>query len=311
LINYGATLVSAAVPDKFNKSENIILSYKDLSDYFSDTSYIGSTVGRVANRITGARFVLNGKTYDLDKNDGENSNHGGFNGFNKKIFDFEVTDNAVVFYTESKDGESSFPGNLRFSVKYSLSDDNELMIEFNGESDRDTIFNPTNHAYFNLSPDSENILDHELKTSAKEYLEMNDQFLPTGKILPVAETGFDFRNFRKISDMIPLKKEILKGYNAYFIAEKQSPGEFVLSASLRDRNSGRYLNVYSDMPGVQFYTGDYLSGKHQPFAGLCLEAQFYPDAPNHSNFSSILLKAGEPVSHRIMYKFGVLTDFTD
>lgn len=311
LINYGATLVAVAVPDKFERSENVVLTYKNKTDYLSDTSYLGSTVGRVANRITKARFELNGKTYQLDKNDGENSNHGGIDGFSKKIFDFKIEEDGVLFFIESKDGAGGFPGNLRFSVKYSFSDKNELLIEFNAESDKDTVFNPTNHAYFNLFPGNGNVLEHDLKVYSERYLEMNDDFLPTGQILPIADTGFDFRKFRKISEMMPLKKEILKGYNAYFVTEKRNADEFKLSASLRERNSGRCVDVYSDMPGVQFYTGDYLSGEHQPFDGLCLEAQFYPDAPNHPNFPAVLLKAGESVSHRIMYKFGVLTNFTD
>ncbi len=305
LINYGATLISVVVPDKFGKRENVVLCYENIEDYFSDSFYLGSTVGRFANRIAGAQFKINGKTYWLDKNDGSNSNHGGFHGFNTKVFDCEIQNNKIIFFYESKDGEGGFPGKLNFSVTYSFSENNELNIEYKVISDKETIFNPTNHAYFDLSAGKSDPLDNELKVFADSYLESNNQFLPTGNILPVAGTPFDFSQYKEIGELMLLKKEILEGYNTYFIGKKTPSGMSRLLASLKDNCSGRILHVYSDMPGVQFYTGDYLSAPHKPFAGLCLEAQSYPDAPNHLHFPSCQLSPDSNYTYHIQYKFEI------
>ncbi|MDR1121350.1 MAG: galactose mutarotase [Dysgonamonadaceae bacterium] len=299
--NYGATLVSWYVPDKTGELENIILSYHKIEDYFSDAFYLGATVGRFANRISRAQFDLNGTTYYLDKNDGNNSNHGGFNGFNSRIFDYEMRGNQLLLSCQSPDGEGGFPGNIQVSVIYSLSDENELSIEYQAISDQTTLFNPTNHAYFNLSGKAGTILDHELKVYADYYLQSNDEFLPTGTIRPLSDPAFDFRAYRKIADLMPLKKEILPGYNTYFIA-RSSEKTLKRLASLRESQSGRCLDVYSSMPGVQIYTGDYLSYPFHAFAGIALEAQFYPDAPNHSHFLPAVLYRDEQIRHTIQYK---------
>jgi len=303
VINSGATLVSAVAPDKSGQLENVILNYKNVEDYLTDSFYLGSTVGRFANRIAKAQFKINEQTYYLDKNDGNNSNHGGFNGFNSRLFDYEIRDNKVIFSYESADGEGGFPGKLLFSVAYSFSDNNELDIEYKAVSDKASMFNPTNHAYFDLSAGKVNPLECELKVFADSYLESNDEFLPTGKILPLANTPFDFSSGRKISELMPLKNEIIKGYNTFFIGKETKPGLSRLLASLKDNYSGRILEVYSDMPGIQFYTGDYLSAPFAPFGGLCLEAQFYPDAPNQSHFPSCLLSPNQEVTYCIKYKF--------
>lgn len=303
ILNYGATIVSIVVPDKNNQPGNVVLTYDDPEDYFTDKVCLGSTVGRVANRISKAQFELNGNTYFLDKNDGNNSNHGGFNGFNKQIFNFEVKNDKLILSYESKDGEGGFPGNLLFSVIYSFPEENELMIEYKAISDKETIFNPTNHAYFNLSGNKKDILNHELKVFADSYLESDHEFLPTGKILSVQNTAFDFSDYKKIAQMMPLKNEILKGYNTYFISSGHANKSLRKLASVKEETSGRELTLYSDMPGFMFYTGDYLSGKHQPFEGLCLEAQFYPDAPSHSEFPSCKMEPDQEVIYKIVYKF--------
>ncbi|NDW08586.1 aldose epimerase family protein [Dysgonomonas sp. 520] len=286
VLNYGATLVSFVVPDKSGNLENIILNYNNIEDYFTDNSYIGSTVGRFANRIGGAQFELNGIKYSLDRNDGNNCNHGGYSGFNSKVFDWKVENEKLILSCESLDGEGGFPGNLKFSVIYSFSAENSLYIEYKAVSDTETVFNPTNHAYFNLSAGRENILNHELKVFSESYLETDDEFIPTGKVLPIGGSAFDFRRGRRISEMMPLKTEILQGYNTYFIGNSDKQ---VLKhlASLSEEESGRYVDVYSTMPGVQVYTGDYLP---EPFTGVCLEAQFYPDGPNHPHFETCMLK---------------------
>jgi aldose 1-epimerase len=300
LINYGARLLSFVIPGKSGEPKNIILSYKRIEDYFSDPFYLGATVGRFANRISQAQFSLNGKVYSLDKNDGNNSNHGGLKGFHSRIFDCEIQGEQVIFSYESPDGEGGFPGNLCFSAACSLSEENELSIEYRALSDQCTVFNPTNHAYFNLSGKQTNILDHELKVYAANYLETNSEFIPTGKIKPLTHPAFDFRDYRMISQLMPLKKEILPGYNTYFIGS--SDAKFKLLASLRHPLSGRSLEVYSTMPGIQVYTGDYLSSPFQAFAGIALEAQFYPDAPNQGHFPSTVLYPGKEMKQVICYK---------
>ncbi|MDR2844149.1 MAG: galactose mutarotase, partial [Candidatus Symbiothrix sp.] len=248
--------------------------------------YLGSTVGRFANRITKAQFTLDGKTYHLDKNDGENSNHGGFSGFHNRMFDYEIKDKSVVFRYESPDGEGGFPGNLRFSVTYTFSDADELEIEYQVISDKDTVFNPTNHAYFNLSGKGGTICDHELKVYADNYVVTNATFLPTGEIRPVSDAAFDFCN--------------LKGYNSYFISHSNHRVKHL--ATLSEATSGRRLEVYSILPGIQVYTGDYLSQPFLPCAGIALEAQGYPDAPNHKHFLPCVLEAGKEATFCMQYR---------
>jgi aldose 1-epimerase len=304
VLNYGATLVSAVVPDKNNCLENVALRYPDVRDYLTDACYLGATVGRVANRISGAKFILNGREFCLDKNDGNNSNHGGCAGFNKKLFDYKTADNSVIFSAQSPDGEGGFPGNAQVQVAYSFDDNNTLHIQYRVVSDKDTIVNLTNHAYFNLCPSEKNIFRHELQVNADQCLEMNEHFLPTGKILPIADTAFDFAEYKNVGQMMNIKKERhIKGYNAYFIGQEKSHTDAALLATLRSPASGRSLRVYSTMPGVQFYTGDYLCDAHQPFAGLCLEASFYPDAPNHPHFPSCAMAAHQVWQHEILYEF--------
>ena len=300
ILNLGATLVSVVVPDKEGILGNIILQYDNIADYLTDSFYLGCTVGRFANRIGGAKFSLNGKSYFLDKNDGNNSNHGGFNGFNSKIFDYEIQDDKLILSCESKDGEGGFPGNIKFTVTYSFTDNNELHIEFSVISDMETIFNPTNHAYFNLSGKKGTILNHKFKVFSDSYLETNDEFIPTGKINSLSQNpAFDFRGYKEISELMPLKSEIIQGYNTYFVSN--SNDKIKRLASLTESESGRVVDIYSSMSGVQIYTGDYLSEPFQPFAGICLEAQFYPDGINHSDFETCVLKPDEEVKHCIVY----------
>ena len=301
VINYGATLVSIVIPDKSDRLSNVILRYKNIEDYFTDNAYLGSTVGRVANRISNAQFTLNEQIYHLDKNDGKHINHGGFNGFSKKIFDYSIHDNSVVFSLKSHDGECGFPGEISFSVTYSFNDKNELQIGYQAVSNKLTPFNPTNHAYFNFLFHEENILNHELRIYADTYLESTDEFIPTGRILSVKDTAFDFRQYRTFNEMLPLKKEIIKGYNTYFISS-DTTNKLKKLASLKEENSSRQMDMYSTMPGCMIYTGDYLSGSHIPFGGVCLEAQYHPDGLNH-NFPANLLYPGKEAKEVIKYCF--------
>ncbi|GAP71277.1 aldose 1-epimerase [Candidatus Symbiothrix dinenymphae] len=309
LFNYGATIVALAMPNGkmlVSKSkmlemavasmpppiyslDNIGLSYPVLEEFRTNPFYLGSTIGRFANRISNAQFTLDGTTYQLEKNDGANTNHGGFSGFHNKVFDYEIMgDSCVKFTYESADGEGGFPGKLRLSVTYTLTETNILNIEYKALSDKKTVFNPTNHTYFNLSGNEETVLNHQLEVFADEYLETDDAFLPTGKILPVADIPFDFRKFEH-------------GYNTYFISNSKEHLKHL--ATLSEPTTGRRLEVHSTMPGIQVYTGDHLSQPFFPCAGIALEAQGYPDAPNHAHFPSCVIEAGKEATFCIQYRF--------
>jgi len=299
LTNIGASIVSVVVPDKKGILSNVVLRYNKLEDYLTDTFYLGGTIGRISNRISDACFTMDGRVYHLDKNDGKNSNHGGYNGLNKKIFNYHINNESVTFHTESPDREGGFPGNLKLRVTYSFSDNNDLQIEYKAISDKRTPVHFTNHAYFNLSGTKNTILDNQLKVNAEGYLETDNEFLPTGQILDIKNSAFDFTDYKAIHEMASLKKDNLEGYNAYFIKKdnKEALG------SVKDITSGRVLDVYSTMPGILFYTGDFLSNQFLPFQGLCMEAQYYPDAMNHTDFASNILEPNEEKTDIITYSF--------
>lgn len=302
VINYGATIVSVVVPDRNGIPGNVVLRYDTVEEYQQDPFYIGTTVGRVANRISKARFTLNGRTYYLDKNDGQNSNHGGNQGFNKRLFDDRIEDDKVIFSLISKEGEGGFPGEVNLSVSYSFSDMNELTIEYSAVSDQMTPVNFTNHTYFDLSGGNKGSWNDLLQVNARNYAEADNEFLPTGRVLPIAGSAFDFTTYRSIKEIASLKKDNLEGYNAYYFKEEEK-NEAGLLASLKNQNSGRMVDVYSSMPGVLFYTGDFLSGKFQPFEGVCLEAQYAPDSMNRPEFATNMLQPGEIKKDSIKYCF--------
>lgn len=297
LSNYGATLVSFVVPDKYGVLRNIVLNYPTLEEYKTDKHYLGSTIGRVANRISGASFQLNGMSYFLDKNDGKNCNHSGNDGFNSRIFNYRNIENGVEFHYRSLDGEAGFPGNLDFWVTYTFTNDNELNIEYIAKTDQATPLNPTNHAYFNLSGNNDSGLNHLLQINAMEYLESDPDFIPTGRILPMEDSAYDFRNLQVIGQRATLKNDHIKGFNTYFVAEHER------LATLVSPQKDCALKVTSSMPGILLYTGDYLDRKHQSFGGICLETQFYPDAPNQSHFPSCMLHPGKIFKNYIKYKY--------
>jgi len=315
LTNYGATWVSAVVPDKDGRFSDVILGYNNLAGYLSDTAYMGATVGRFANRIGNAHFTLNGRTYKLDCNDGENTNHGGFSGFHKKIFDYRIEENKVVFSLFSPDGEGGFPGNLKLNVTYSFSEDLTVTINYSAESDQDTYLNLTNHAYFNLRG-SDDILDHYLFIPSTKMLVTDEFFIPTGKIIQVDHTPFDFSKPKLICcNIFEINSQLInnKGYNHCFDLDNPH-SDCVLAAVLNEPITGRQLKVYTTKPAVLFYSAGFLNsvaaGKsgsnYFPYAGLCLETQFFPDSPNQSNFSNCVLRKGEIYDHRTEYRFSNL-----
>ncbi|MDR1601396.1 MAG: galactose mutarotase [Tannerella sp.] len=305
VINYGATIVSIFVPDKNGVLDNVVLKYEDFSQYMWNKALLGATVGRVANRIAGAHFTLNGITYNLDKNDGKNSIHGGFNGFHTKIFNYQTDGESLILSATSDDGEGGFPGRLDFEVKYSFSDDNVLSVEYTASSDKITPVNFTNHSYFNLSGRKTVITDDELKVNATRYAESGNEFLPTGKILPLAETAFAFREYTRISDRMAMKSDNLKGYNAYFFKDANHDKNMPL-ASFRNIASGRVMDTYTSMSGILIYTGDFLSETFSPFEGICFEAQYPPDAVNHPHFCQNILYPGETKKDTVTYHFYII-----
>jgi aldose 1-epimerase len=298
LTNYGATLVSINVPDKKGRLGNVIIGFPTLESYLDDTCYIGSTIGRYANRVSKAQFNLDGITYHLEANDGINANHSASSGFNSKVFGFEINEDELVFVLNSKDGDGGYPGNLNLRVTYKWSDDNELSIHYKAVSDKDTFTNFTNHAYFNLSNGDLTIADHQLDISAKTIADAGADYIPTGEITP--------------ADPIVLDRN--KGINSYYILDDEKVTANNYAARLTESSSGRALTVTTSYPGIFLYTGDYLNSKYfnlnnrycQPFEGLCLECQLYPDAMNRPEFPSALLKKHEVYSEYINFKFGLI-----
>ena len=301
IINYGAVIKSICLPESNGVPENIVLGYERIEDYFSDTHYLGATIGRFANRISNASFRIGSKQYMLDKNDGENCNHGGFSGFNTKLFDCYKEGDKLILRAESFDGEGGFPGNVVLTVSYHLSDENELQMGYHLSTDKRTPVNITNHTYFNLSGE-ETILRHQLQIESDEFLETDENFLPTGRILKIDDNpAFDFREYREIRKMMQMKQEQIRGYNSYFIARNKNRGLKRL-ATLKSEKSQRSVTVFSTMPGIMIYSGDFLNGIHAPFSGISLEAHFFPDTPNRPEFSQKIFPRDSIWSETIVYR---------
>ncbi|TFF39324.1 aldose epimerase family protein [Mucilaginibacter psychrotolerans] len=309
LTNYGARIVSVVVPDKNGKLEHVVLGFNEPEAYLNDQCYLGATIGRFANRIAGAAFTLNGEGYKLEANDGPNSNHSGPAGCDTKVFDFAVQSDSILFSLELLNGEGGFPGNMKLNITYRWTADQQLQINYSAVSDADTIANFTNHAYFNLSGERENILEHRLSLDAAKVLETNAQYIPTGRITDADKWLF---SNSKIADK--LLEANISGFNQYYISNK--PALATPAAVLDHYESGRRLSVYTTYPGLMFYTGDYLTGTYpgkaskpyRAFDGLCLECQFYPDAPNHPTFPTTVLKQGTRYNQQIIYQFSTLNN---
>lgn len=316
LLSRGATLKEWHVPDKAGKVDDVVFGFDDVAGYESkDNGYFGATAGRVANRIAGGKFTIDGKEYALAKNDGPNTLHGGVKrSLDKVIWHGEPFKNdigqGVVFTYSSPDGEEGFPGKMDIKVTYTLTDKNELKIDYDATSDKATPINLTNHAYFNLSgAGAPTVLDHELKLAADHYTPINDTLIPTGEIAPVAGTPFDFREFHKIGERVDqLNDKPGKGYDHNFVLNSQS-GKLELAATVKDAKTGRVLKVFTTEPGVQFYGGNFLTGakakggkSYAHRSGLCLETQHYPDSINQPKFPPATLKPGQTYKHTTVYQ---------
>jgi aldose 1-epimerase len=312
LTNYGAAIVSIVVPDKQQHLENVVVGFSELDGYLNDTCYIGSTIGRYANRISGAKFSLDGETYHLDANDGKNTNHGGKSGFNYRVFDATTIDNGVVMTLSSADSDGGYPGTLELNVTYTWSNDNELLISYKATTDKVTIANFTNHAYFNLSAFKSKIYNHRLTILSGEVVDSYEDYTPSGAINPAKDKAF---NNNRLSEKFKIDETHVEGLNLFYIIDTETEEDaLAYAAVLTDEASGRTLKVYTDYPGVFLYTGDYLSstaltlsGKQaKSFDALCLECQHYPDSINHSNFPQAILQPGDVYNQSILYKFGTL-----
>ena len=314
--DYGATVVSIMAPELQDGIKDMVLGFDDAAGYEKTGLYLGATIGRYAGQIKNASFELNGKIYRLSVNDHENTLHGGKKGFDKCLFDYSIINacNRIEFTYTSPDGEGGFPGTMTVFSKYTLTDENEVRIEFNAVSEQDTVLNMTNHCYYNLDGhDSGSILEHTLMICAEEFLEVGEDCAPNGKILPVENTPMDFRKEHKIGEKIDCDMEqlrICEGYDHNWNVVPYN-GKMRLCAKLTGKTGLRALEIYSDLPGLQMYSGNYLNGEETGKDGrrykyreaLCLEPQFYPCAPNYTHFPSSVLRAGEEYKHLIILKF--------
>jgi len=316
--NYGAILVSLFVPDKGGNMADVVLGYDVLEKYFENAPNLGATIGRHANRIGGAKFELNGVTYELDKNDGKNNLHGGFDGYHKRLWDaktYDEEDGTVMeFAYESADMDQGFPGNLKVTVCYKLTDANELVISYKGICDKDTVLNLTNHTYFNLAGhNSGTILDHKVWIDSDEFTFADSESIPNGDIIKVEGTPMDFRVEKAIRDGIDSDYQQIvwgKGYDHNWVL-KTKKGELSLVATLKDEKTGRFMETYTDLPGMQFYSGNFLKGDvngkddavYSIRTGLCFETQYYPNAINVPSFEQPVIKAGEEFTTVTKYAF--------
>jgi aldose 1-epimerase len=315
IMTYGATLIEVDVPDRNGKFDDLVLGFDNLEGYLAGHPFFGSTVGRVANRIAKGMFTVDGKQYTLAVNNGPNTLHGGLKGFDKKVWKPEGIASpdgvAVKFTYVSPDGEEGFPGTLTATVQYTLTNQNELKIDYQATTDKATPVNLTNHSYFNLSgASSGNILGHEVTLTADKYTPVDDTLIPTGEIRSVADTPLDFRTPHTIGERVAQIPASIGGYDHNFVL----PGggkKLELAAHVYEPKSGRVLEMYTTEPGMQLYTSNFLDGrlkgkggavynKHQAF---CLEAEHFPDSINQPNFPTVLLRPGTTYKQTTVYKF--------
>ena len=331
-IDYGGVILSLRVPDRNGQLGDVVLGFDSLVPYSTVSPYFGALIGRYGNRIANARFTLDGHAYSLARNNGPNSLHGGKFGFDKVMWNAEpFRDPAgvgLVLTRTSPDGEEGYPGNLKITVKYTLTDSNEVILDYNATTDKATPVNLTQHSYFNLSGGDTTILDHVVMIDADSFTPVDSTLIPTGEIRSVSNTPFDFRTPMSIGARIGDDNEQLKigkGYDHNFVLRNDSIGATgndgtpvpTLAATVYDPVSGRVMEVYTTEPGLQFYTGNFLDGTltgkggvmYKRRSGLALETQHFPDSPNHPTFPSTILRPGEQYRSRSIYKFTVKEPF--
>ncbi|MGA8149695.1 MAG: aldose epimerase family protein [Terriglobales bacterium] len=319
ITNYGGIVVWLKVSDRKGIPGDVVLGYDSLDGYLSDKAYLGALIGRYGNRIAHGKFTLNGVTYTLPQNNGENMLHGGIQGFNRKVWQAEEIPSpngpGLRLHYLSKDGEEGFPGNLSVQVVYTWTNQNELKIEYSATTDKDTVLNLTQHSYFNLAgAGSGDVLQHELTLHSDKFTLVDSKLIPTGEIRSVQGTPFDFRTPVAIGARIEDNDQQLRygpGYDHNWVLESGNSDHPALAAEVYEPHSGRTLEVWTTQPAIQFYSGNSLDGIHGKGGkiynrrdALCLETQHYPDSPNHPNFPSTELKPGEHFHSITIYKFG-------
>ena len=319
-IPYGAIIVSVRVPDRSGRFDDVVLGFDRMDGYAGSHPYFGAVVGRYANRIANGRFTLDSQSYTLATNNGPNALHGGVKGFDKKVWNAELFDRegavGVIYTVTSPDGDEAYPGTLTVSVSYTLNNSNELAVEYDATTDRATPINLAQHSYFNLAGEGHgDILGHRLTIAADRFTPVDASLIPTGDLVAVDGTPFDFRRAAVIGARIDADDEQLrngKGYDHNWVLNRVS-GAVVHAARLEAPASGRTLDVSTTEPGIQFYSGNFLDGTiagksghvYTRRSGLCLETQHFPDSPNHSSFPSTILRPGERFRSKTVFAFGV------
>ena len=317
-ISYGGIITSLRVPDRAGRFDDIVLGFDNLDGYLKDHPFFGAIIGRFGNRIAKGAFTLEGKTYKLATNNGPNHLHGGNKGFDKVLWTAEPVagSNAIAFTRTSPDGEEGYPGNLRVRVTYTLTDANELIVDYLATTDKATPVNLTQHSYFNLAGQaSGDILGHQLMLNADRYTPVDDTLIPTGELAPVTGTPFDFRKLTAIGARINQENPQItsgKGYDHNWVLNRKGEGR-QLAARVVEPKTGRTMEITTTEPGIQFYSGNFLDGtltgkagavyKHR--TGFCLETQHYPDSPNQPKFPSTILKPGTEYKTSTVFTFGV------
>ena len=322
ILTYGGIIMSLRTPDRSGGFDDIVLGFDDLPSYMTKSPYFGCIIGRYGNRIAKGRFALEGKTYTLATNNGPNHLHGGIKGWDKVIWSpqtFQKGDGVGVTLTyTSTDGEEGYPGMVRATVTYTLNDENQLVVEYTATTDKPTVINMTQHSYFNLAGAKANdILGHELLINADQYTPVDATLIPTGQIAPVDGTPFDFRKPTAIGARIDHANEQLKhgkGYDHNYVLVRSLQQGLSHAARVVEPTTGRTLDIFTDEPGLQFYSGNFLDGTltgkggrtYGHRAGFCLETQHFPDSPNRPNFPSTTLRPGQEYKSKTVFSFGVL-----
>jgi aldose 1-epimerase len=313
ITNYGGIIVSLRAPDRKGKLDDIVLGYDSLDHYIAKTAYFGAIIGRYANRIAHGSFQLDGKTYSIPKNDGDNTLHGGIIGFDKVVWKAHEIKNGIDLTYVSKDGDQGFPGTLTTTVRYTLVG-NDLRIEYSATTDKDTVLNLTNHSYFNLAGQAKgDVLGHVVKINASKITPVDASLIPTGELKSVEGTPFDFRTPHAIGERIDANDEQLRfgvGYDENFVLDHPEDQLFE-TAEVYEPTTGRILKVLTTQLAVQFYSGNHLDGSitgkegrvYKPRFAFCLETEHYPDSPNHANFPSTELRPGQKFHSVTVYQF--------
>ena len=326
IISYGGIITSWTAADKNGDYKDIVLGYNSLEEYQTESPYFGALIGRYGNRIAGGNFILDGENYSLAINNGENHLHGGLKGFDKVVWDTKTVVNDSEASLElsylSHDMEEGYPGNLKVKVIYTLNNNDELKVKYEATTDKKTIVNLTQHSYFNLSADfNKDVLGHEITINANSFLPVDSTLIPTGEIRNVKGTPFDFRNPKKIGkeiNNIDTQLTFGNGYDHCWVLDYQDTGVRLVAKAF-EPFSGRLLEIFSDQPGIQFYSGNFLDGTlkskdggaYNFRSGFCLETQHYPDSPNNKNFPSVILNPGEKYQTETIFKFSTQSRSVD